>query len=50
MLIGFGYWFLRAFSLSLGHGGALTGWIAAWIPNLTMAMVALYFYSTAEES
>ena len=50
MLIGFGYWFLRAFSLSLGHSGALPGWISAWIPNITMAMVALYFYANSEES
>ena len=49
MLIGFGYWFMLAFSSSLGHSGALPGWIAAWLPNLTMTMVGSFFYSTAEE-
>ena len=49
MLIGFGYWFLLAFSTSLGHGGAMPAWMAAWIPNVTVAMVGLFFYSTAEE-
>ena len=50
MLIGFGYWFLLAFSISLGHSGALPAWMAAWIPNVTVAMVGLFFYSTTEES
>jgi lipopolysaccharide export LptBFGC system permease protein LptF len=49
MLIGFGYWFLLAFSTSLGHSGAIPSWAAAWIPNATIAMVGLFFYSTAEE-
>jgi len=50
MLIGFGYWFMLSFCISLGHSGALPGWMAAWLPNLTMTMVGLFFYSTAEES
>ena len=49
MLIGFGYWALLAFSISLGHSGALLPWMAGWLPNFTVAMVALFFYSTAEE-
>jgi lipopolysaccharide export system permease protein len=49
MLIGFGYWFLLAFCISLGHSGAIPAWLAAWVPNVTIAMVGLYFYSTAEE-
>jgi lipopolysaccharide export system permease protein len=49
MLIGFGYWFLLAFSVSLGHSGAIPPWMAAWIPNATIAMVGMFFYSTAEE-
>jgi len=48
MLIGFGYWFLLAFTVSLGHSGALSPWVAAWLPNLTLALVGLFF-STAEE-
>ncbi len=48
MLIGFGYWFVLAFSISLGHSGALPPWVAAWLPNLTLALVGLFF-STSEE-
>jgi lipopolysaccharide export system permease protein len=48
MLIGFGYWVLVAFCMSLGHGGALPPWIAAWLPNSIFAMIGL-FYFTAEE-
>ena len=48
MLIGFGYWVLAAFCISLGHGGALPTWIAAWIPNAIFSLIGLYFF-TAEE-
>ena len=48
MLIGFGYWFVLAFSVSLGHSGALPPLVAAWLPNLILAFVGLFF-STAEE-
>lgn len=48
MLIGFGYWLVLAFSVSLGHSGALPPLVAAWLPNVTLALVGLFF-STAEE-
>ena len=48
MLIGFGYWFLMGFSVSLGHNGALPPWVAAWLPNLTLALVGLFFSATEE--
>ncbi len=48
MLITFGYWLLMAFSISLGHSAALPPWVAAWLPNLTLALVGLFFH-TAEE-
>ncbi|MGH7795676.1 MAG: LPS export ABC transporter permease LptG [Candidatus Binatia bacterium] len=48
MVIGFGYWVLTAFCISLGHSGALPSWISAWIPNFIFAMVSLFFF-TAEE-
>lgn len=48
MLIGFGYWVLIAFCISLGHSGALPAWVAAWAPNLIFTMVGVYFF-TAEE-
>ena len=46
MLIGFGYWVLSAFSISLGHNGALPPWIAAWVPNAIFAMIGLYFFTS----
>jgi len=48
MIIGFGYWVLTAFCISLGHSGALPSWISAWIPNLIFTMVGAFFF-TAEE-
>jgi lipopolysaccharide export system permease protein len=48
MLIGFGYFVLTAFCISLGHGGALPPVIAAWLPNSIFALIGLYFF-TAEE-
>jgi lipopolysaccharide export system permease protein len=48
MMIGFGYWVLTAFCISLGHSGALPSWLSAWIPNFIFAMVGAFFF-TAEE-
>jgi lipopolysaccharide export system permease protein len=45
MIIGFSYWIVTAFSLSLGHNGALTPWIAAWLPNAIFAMIGLFFFT-----
>jgi len=47
MAIGFGYWVLSAFCISLGHGGALASMVAAWIPNSIFTMVGVFFF-TAE--
>ncbi|MGH7929400.1 MAG: LPS export ABC transporter permease LptG, partial [Candidatus Binatia bacterium] len=48
MLIGFSYWMLIAFCISLGHSGALPAWLAAWAPNLIFTLIGIYFF-TAEE-
>ena len=48
LLVGLGYWFLTAFSVSLGHSGAVNPWIAAWVPNVTLALVG-FFFSLAED-
>ncbi|MFQ5852596.1 MAG: LPS export ABC transporter permease LptG [Candidatus Binatia bacterium] len=50
MLIGFGYWVVLAFCVSLGHSGALQPWIAAWFPNLILALVGTYFFSGEEQN
>ncbi|MBI2359794.1 MAG: LPS export ABC transporter permease LptG [Deltaproteobacteria bacterium] len=43
LLVGLGYWFVMAFSVSLGHSGAVHPWIAAWVPNLSLGLVGLFF-------
>ncbi|HXV79510.1 MAG TPA: LPS export ABC transporter permease LptG [Candidatus Binatia bacterium] len=45
MLIGFGYWVVAAFCISLGHNGALPPWAAAWIPNGIFALIGLFFFT-----
>lgn len=46
MLLAFSYWILLAFCLSLGHGGALPPWAAAWTPNVIFAMIGLYLFTS----
>jgi lipopolysaccharide export system permease protein len=48
MLIGFSYWVLTAFCISLGHGGAVTSWVSAWSPNGIFLLIALYFFTSEE--
>jgi lipopolysaccharide export system permease protein len=48
MIIGFGYWVLTAFCISLGHSAALPPGVSAWTPTFIFAMVGAYFF-TAEE-
>lgn len=48
ILISLGYWCLLAFSVSLGRTGAFSPWLAAWLPNLTLALSALFFFSIEE--
>lgn len=48
MAIGFGYWVLSAFCVSLGHSGALPSLIAAWLPNAIFTLIGVY-YLTAEQ-
>lgn len=47
-VIGFSYWVLAAFCISLGHSAALPPWAAAWLPNAVFAMVGI-FYFTSEQ-
>lgn len=47
-LIGFVYWVLLAFSISLGHSGALPPWVAAWFPNLVLGLTGLFLFFNAE--
>jgi lipopolysaccharide export system permease protein len=47
-VIGFSYWVLLGFGVSLGRSGAIPPWASAWVANLVMGLVGLYFF-TAEE-
>lgn len=40
--IGFCYWVLHSFCLSLGYGGMLPAVVAAWIPNLIFVSLSTY--------
>ncbi len=42
VIIGFSYWLVFAFSLSLGRSGTLYPLLAAWIPNLIFSAAAYY--------
>ena len=48
MAIGFGYFILSAFCISLGHSGALPPVVSGWLANAIFALIGLYFF-TAEE-
>jgi lipopolysaccharide export system permease protein len=48
LMIGLGFWFLLAFTVSLGHSGAIPPWLAAWVPIVTLTLVALFFWMDVE--
>jgi lipopolysaccharide export system permease protein len=48
MLIGLPHITLLSFCWALGKEGALQPWVAAWIPNLILALVGMYFASGEE--
>mgnify|MGYP001035698463 CR=1 FL=1 len=37
--LGFSYWVLLAFSLSLGRTGTLLAWLSAWLPNILFGLL-----------
>jgi len=43
IVIGFSYWLLYAFTISLGHSGTLPPVLAAWMANIFFGAVALFF-------
>ncbi len=46
--IGFAYWVLLGFCVSLGKAGAMPPWLAAWSPNMLVGVASLYFYTGSE--
>jgi len=44
IVIGFSYWIVFAFSMSLGHAGTLPPLIAAWSANIILGAAALLLY------
>jgi lipopolysaccharide export system permease protein len=45
IVIGFSYWIVFAFSVSLGHAGTLPPFIAAWSANIILGAAALVLFS-----
>jgi lipopolysaccharide export system permease protein len=45
IIIGFSYWIVFAFSMSLGHAGTLPPFIAAWSANILLGAAALFLFS-----
>ncbi|MGE0824281.1 MAG: LPS export ABC transporter permease LptG [Candidatus Binatia bacterium] len=43
LVIGFGYWVLLAFSVSLGHSGAIPPIISAWLANIATCLAGIFF-------
>ena len=48
MAIGFGYWFLLAFGISLGRGGVIPPFLSAWLANMIFVLVGLFFFMGEE--
>lgn len=46
--IGFSYWVLLGFCVSLGKAGAMPPWLSAWFPNLMVGSLSLYLYTRSE--
>jgi len=44
LIIGFSYWILFAFAMSLGRSGSLPPILAAWLANLIFGLSALYLF------
>ncbi len=44
IVIGFSYWIVFAFSVSLGHAGTLPPFIAAWSANIILGGAALFLF------
>jgi lipopolysaccharide export system permease protein len=47
--IGFGYWLAFGLTSSLGRSAIIPAWVAAWLPNLVFAMLALSIFLFGEE-
>jgi lipopolysaccharide export system permease protein len=49
LIVLFSYWTLHGFSVSLGYGGMLPSFIAAWSANLVFSCASIYFFLSPEE-
>jgi len=48
IIIGFSYWLVHAFSLSLGRSGSLPPILSAWMANILFIAAAAYMFSRVE--
>jgi lipopolysaccharide export system permease protein len=49
IMIGFGYWLMLGLCASLGRSGVLPAWLAASLPDLTFAVIAVSIFLFGEE-
>lgn len=47
-VIGFSYWVLLGFCVSLGRADAIQPWVAAWLPNMVMGSLSVFLYAGSE--
>lgn len=48
LAIGFSYWVLLGFCVSLGKAGAMPPWLSAWLPNVIVGLLSLFLYTGSE--
>ncbi len=48
LTVGFGYWVILARAVSLGHSGSLPPWVAAWVSNVIVVLLGMFFLLGAE--
>ena len=49
LVIGFSYWLVYAFGMSLGRSGTLPPFIAAWFANILFGVASLFLDSAGED-
>lgn len=48
LAVGFSYWVLLGFCVSLGKAGAMPPWLSAWLPNVIVGSLSLFLYTGSE--
>lgn len=48
LAVGFGYWVVLALAVSLGHSGSLHPLVAAWVSNVIVVLLGIFFFLGAD--